>query len=74
MTNPVGLNGKPIVKYRDARAELGRPAMIEPIDHPSEFVSNRAIARTTKVEVVHYKDGKLVGFQTRNTIYVKDEQ
>jgi hypothetical protein len=60
---------KPIVRYRQALLEivLGRPALIEPIDHPSELVSNTTSAWTSDVVGL-----TLGGFETRNTQYVLD--
>lgn len=60
---------KPIVRYRQALVEvvLGRPALVEPIDHPSELVSNNKPVWTSDVVGI-----TLGGFETRNTQYVLD--
>lgn len=59
---------KPTVRYNlneVYRITVGMPAMVHPIDHSSEFVSNENIVETSRVLNV---DGHT--FETENTIYV----
>lgn len=62
---------KPIVHYEQVpgftrkQLEIGRSAMVAPLDHTSPNVSNQGIARTSPVVALHE-----LGFETQNTIYV----
>lgn len=59
---------KPIVRYTPTHAdyiELGMPARVLPIDHPSDRVSNTDWVRTSLVERI----GENGEFETRNTVY-----
>lgn len=44
--------------------QVGQPAFVYPIDHPSSLVSNKSLVRTSPV-VKSYPSG----FETENTIY-----
>ena len=58
---------KPVVHFFPTKMDyikVGTPALIHPIDHPSELVSNKELARTS--EVINITDD---GFETRNTVY-----
>jgi hypothetical protein len=60
---------KPTVRYAPDKSQyikVGLPAFIFPIDHQSDFVSNKTVATTSKVIKVE-EDGK---FETQNTLYV----
>lgn len=67
---------KPVVYFTGVvSCEVGLPALVFPYDHPSEFVSNRTLARTSlvknKVIDVH---NRIIQFETENTIYKRLEQ
>jgi hypothetical protein len=63
------MSGKPIVLYESPRRiEVGLPAIVRPIDHPSDLVSNDMHVLTSPVIVLI--DG---GFETENTIYRHEE-
>ncbi len=58
---------KPVVLFQLREgyyAEVGKPAFCNPINHPSDGVSNRATVRTSPVI-----DKKGDRFETLNTIY-----
>jgi hypothetical protein len=60
---------KTIVSYNPSKGfniELGKPALIWPINHPSPLVSNRDVAITSKVTAYNADTGV---FETENTIY-----
>lgn len=48
----------------------GFHAWVFPIDHPSEFVSNKTLAKTSRVESLVQDGDKVVSFETKNTKYV----
>jgi hypothetical protein len=59
---------KQTVRYTPTHAdyiELGMPARVIPVDHPSEMVSNAEFVRTSLVERI----GENGEFETRNTSY-----
>jgi len=59
---------KPVVHYdvgEHVYIMVGFPAMVHPIDHPSNLVSNEQIVETGKVLGLTE-----TGFETENTIYV----
>ena len=61
---------KPIVHYEISKDNLikeGIGALIAPIDHPSDNVSNTVIAHTSNV--LHYNEAANT-FETNNTIYI----
>lgn len=61
---------KPKVKYIISEhdvIQVGKWAVIQPIDHPSERVSNATLAFTS--EVLSYDKDKHE-FETKNTVYV----
>ena len=57
----VHYKGKPMFEL-----EVGQPAYVHPIDHPSELVSNTKLVKTSLVTEIH-KDGT---FRTENTLYI----
>jgi len=62
-----------VVKYRRNPNNLikaGFPAFIQPINHPSDLVSNNSFARTSIVQHV----GKHGGFITENTMYIPHQE
>jgi len=64
------MSEKQVVSYRPTMADViqvGNSAWINPIDHPSEYVSNKSLARTSKVISFDEKTGV---FETQNTVYV----
>lgn len=68
---------KKVVKYRyctedhDQHVKVGQRAIIMPLDHESPLVSNTTAALTSPVIRVFTE---IVGFETANTIYVKEVQ
>lgn len=61
---------KPTVHYRDVMLPVvvGASALVHPVDHSSELVSNKKWARTSPVIcVVQGENGPL--FETENTLY-----
>lgn len=60
---------KPVVHYSrtngDDPPKVGYPALIYPTDHPSNWVSNTQLARTSPVVRV----GQKGEFETMNTLY-----
>jgi hypothetical protein len=61
---------KPTVKYipgAGTEIKVGERAWVRPLDHPSPLVSNTTWALTSPVISTNDK-----GFETRNTIYVRD--
>ena len=62
---------KPVVRYKIAygKISVGTPAIVFPIDHPSELVSNTNPALTSTVIRV----GENGEFETKNTIYKLEE-
>ncbi len=46
---------------------IGHNAIIHPLDHPSEFVSNEDLVETSKVISI---DANKKDFETENTLYV----
>lgn len=62
---------KPQVRYKDLSfLRVGLPAMVMPIDHPSEFVSNHVWATTSTVQAILYESSNGPVFETENTIYL----
>ena len=62
---------KPIVHYTPSQynyIKVGHSAIVCPIDHPSESVSNTTMVKTSTVVSITAD-----GFETRNTIY-KEQQ
>ena len=60
---------KPVVKYKhdlNNFIELGMNALVFPLDHPSPYVSNQYLVRTSKVIKLDKETGN---FETVNTIY-----
>lgn len=60
---------KKLVKYNteySAIIEVGRPAIVRPIDHTSELVSNTKHVMTSLVLRFDKKSGE---FETENSIY-----
>ena len=59
---------KPVVHYeKDSNSAIykGAQVYLKPLDHPSDLVSNKAVARTSPVQAV-FDDGI---FETLNTRY-----
>jgi hypothetical protein len=62
---------KPRVKYSSlVYAEVGHCALLRPIDHPSYFVSNEKVARTSKVLSYNRDTGRI---ETENTVYIPQQ-
>ena len=60
---------KPVVRYRECmenQVYKGNCAIIMPIDHPSDDVSNSGMPAITSRIIQSYDDGV---FETENTIY-----
>lgn len=65
----VNNTGKKIVHYVPSEHDyivVGSSAFVQPLDHPSPYVSNKMTVRTSRVIEV-FRDG--AGFETENTIY-----
>lgn len=63
---------KPTVMFDKGNfsVEKGYRALIKPLNHPSALVSNLGLALTsTVIDVQHDASGKLIGFETENTVY-----
>ena len=63
------MRAKPVVHYtpdKNQYIKVGNPAFVFPIDHQSDFVSNKTVATTSKV-IKMEEGGK---FETENTLYV----
>lgn len=61
------INIKPIVYFFPTKMDfiqVGKSALILPLNHPSEYVSNNQFARTSLV-IGMTEDG----FETQNTVY-----
>lgn len=59
------------VRYIDlAYLELGEPAIVMCLDHPSRHVSPKHWARTSPVKSIQYRSKYVVEFWTHNTHYV----
>lgn len=61
---------KPVVRYLKNKSQfisVGMGATVQPIDHPSELVSNTSWIITSKVISYNIKTGE---FETLNTKYV----
>lgn len=70
---PSPYRDKPVVHYSkqdDSVVQLGHPAFIKPIDHPSENVSNESYVITSKVIGLDSETGE---FETLNTKYKPEE-
>lgn len=59
---------KPVVHYKSAEGKIlvGNPAIVRPIDHPSDMVSNKKHVLTSPV-IKHDEDTG--SFETENTRY-----
>lgn len=65
---------KPTVRYSNPPGytiKRNSKALIFTIDHP--HCSNTGLVGTTQVISVDIKDGEVVGFETLNSKYVRDE-
>lgn len=64
---------KPVVRYKrlppGTVLHEGQGAVIEPIDHPSELVSNTKPVLTSRVVKLHFAGA----FETMNTMYVPED-
>ena len=61
---------KPVVLYENPqRIEIGFPAIIYPLNHPSRLVTNSEYAITSMVVAITDD-----GFETENTIYRHEEK
>lgn len=63
------------VRYRDLQppVAIGRIVLVLPVDHPSEDVSNKTWAYTSRVRAVLYESSNGPVFETENTIYLPAE-
>ena len=69
--NSTYMHRKQYVQYLEVQdLEIGSPAYVRPVDHPSNLVSNTMWAHTTPVEmIIRDQDGQVIKFLTRNTVY-----
>ena len=68
MERTVEKREKPVVRFSEiVFCEMGRPALVLPMDHPSPFVSNTKHIVTSPV-VAMLQDGS---FETLNTRYLR---
>lgn len=60
------------VRYKDLQPGLmvGWSALVLPIDHYSEYVSNHVWARTSPVQAILYESSSGPVFETENTLYM----
>jgi len=61
---------KPVVKYKhdlNNFIQVGMSAYVFPLNHPSKYVSNQFLVKTSKVISFDKETGN---FETMNTIYV----
>lgn len=61
---------KPVVQYRPDKEfyiKMGEPALVFPVDHQSDLVSNKKHVLTSPVVQFNPIEG---GFETMNTVYV----
>lgn len=67
-TDGVASSQKPVVRYRaiSGSIRVGSPALVFPVDHPGDLVSNRQLARTSPVLNYRRATGE---FETLNTVY-----
>lgn len=63
------MSTKQRVRYIDlGYCVIGQSAVVLPLDHPSDLVSNRTWAQTSPVvSIIDQANGKV--FETRNTVY-----
>lgn len=62
---------KPVVRYKAlAVCKVGDEALVFPLDHPGNRVSNAKVARTSRVVRYDRRSGE---FETENTRYVPTE-
>jgi hypothetical protein len=64
---------KPVVRYRGTARPLmvSGTAWLQPIDHPSAYISNTKMVMTTKVLSWDEVTGRI---ETQNTIYLPEEK
>ncbi len=67
-TDALQTAAKPVVHYRalSGSVRVGQPALVYPVDHPGDLVSNSQFARTSTV--LHYRRAS-GEFETLNTVY-----
>jgi len=60
---------KPVVTFTDIhrKPRVGQSAIVKPVDHPSNLVSNERLVITSHVTRVNKHTGE---FETENTLYV----
>lgn len=62
---------KPKVRYIDVGfVTVGDSALVLPLDHPSDTVSNTTWARTSPVQKILYQASNGPVFETLNTVYL----
>ena len=60
-------NVKPVVHYEELLfCTVGGCALVKPVDHPGDLVSNQQYVRTSTVQAFDVDSGE---FETRNTRY-----
>lgn len=65
---------KQIVHYDSAttkKIKVGEPALVFPLDHTSDYVSNLTMTRTSTVVSYNKKTGE---FETLNTLYIPHQK
>ena len=67
--------GKQQVRFTEVyQVKVGGRALVYPVDHPSDLVSNESYASTSPVvSVIYDKNGDVVEFETMNTHYIRKD-